>query len=408
MLAAAKASCPALAVASTTQKNEFICQVAHLLAGHAEMVLAANARDLDAAADRPSALRDRLRLDNARLAALADAVRAIAALPDPVGAITRREVRPNGLVVARQRVPLGVIGIIFEARPNVTVDAAVLAIKAGNAVILRGGTEASHTNRALLHLVRAALVDAGLPADAAQMPSNDDRGVVSALVGRAGGLDLAIPRGGTALIDAVNAAARVPVIQHYQGVCHVYVDGAADLAMAEAIVVNAKAQRPGVCNAMEALLIDETIASVAVPRLVGALRAAGVTVRGCPATCALVGDQVVPASADDYGHEFLDFICLCAVVPGLSGALAHIRAFGSRHTEAIITTDAATASEFVRGVDCSCAVVNASTRFNDGGCLGLGAEIGISTTKLHAYGPMGLEALTAERFVVHGQGQVRQ
>jgi glutamate-5-semialdehyde dehydrogenase len=239
------------------------------------------------------------------------------------------------------------------------------------------------------------------------VPATYDRGLVDALVGRVGGLDLVIPRGGTALIDAVNRAARVPVIQHYQGICHVYVDDGADLDMAEPIVLNAKAQRPGVCNAMEAVLIDSAIAATAVPRLVAALQSAGVQVRGCPQTIALAGPSVVPAVQADYGCEFLDLICLCRVVDGLSGALDHIRQYGSRHTEVIVTRDLQRARDFVTGVDASCVLVNASTRFNDGGCLGLGAEIGISTNKLHAFGPMGLEALTVERFVVFGQGQVR-
>ena len=407
LLARAKAVAPLLAAATTARKDAFIGAVADLLVAHSAAIAAANARDLALAADRPDALRDRLRLDASAIARLAATTRDIAQLPDPVGVMTSTSQRPNGLTVQRQRVPLGVIGIIYEARPNVTVDAAVLAIKAGNAVILRGGSEAQHTNAALCQIVRAALGHVGLPADALQMPETTDRAVVDALVGRKGGLDLVIPRGGPSLIAAVSDAARVPVIQHYQGVCHVYIDGEADLAVANAIVINAKTSRPGVCNAMEALLIDATIAPQAVPLLTRALAAAGVQVRACQQTQALAGDQVVPAQASDYGQEFLDMICLCVVVDGLDGALHHIAQFGSHHTEAIVTTNAATAEQFVNGVDASCAIVNASTRFNDGSCLGLGAEIGISTTKIHAYGPMGLEALTTERFVVRGQGQVR-
>ncbi len=410
ILLAGKSTLPMLAASSSAVKNEFLVALAGLLRQQAGAVLEANARDVANAAQlgRSPALLDRLRLDPARLEALAKSVLEIVTLPDPVGQITRGDLRPNGLEVRRQRVPIGLIGMIYEARPGVTVEAAALAVKAGNAVVLRGGSESQHSNDALAALVRQALTATGLPADAVQVPATYDRGLVDVLVGRAGGLDLVIPRGGTALIDAVSRAARVPVIQHYQGICHIYVDQSADLVMAAAIAVNAKAQRPGVCNAMEALLIDSAIAAEAVPLLVAALQEAGVEVRGCARTIALAGPGVVAAENQDYGCEFLDLICLCRVVDGLPAALEHIRQFGSRHTEAIITRDLPRAREFVTGVDASCVLVNASTRFNDGGCLGLGAEIGISTNKLHAFGPMGLEALTVERFVVFGQGQVRK
>lgn len=409
LIAAARVTLPALAAASSGKKDRFLRVLADQLRQQLPAVLEANARDVAAAvqAGRSAALVDRLRLDAGRVEALAKSVIDVAALADPVGQITRGDLRPNGLEVRRQRVPIGLMGMIYEARPGVTVEAAALAVKAGNAVILRGGSESQHSNDMLAQLVRAALVAVGLPQDAVQVPATYERGLVDALVGRVGGLDLVIPRGGTALIDAVNRAARVPVIQHYQGICHVYVDDGADLDMAEPIVLNAKAQRPGVCNAMEAVLIDSAIAATAVPRLVAALQSAGVEVRGCPQTIALAGARVVPAVQADYGCEFLDLICLCRVVDGLSGALDHIRQYGSRHTEVIVTRDLQRARDFVTGVDASCVLVNASTRFNDGGCLGLGAEIGISTNKLHAFGPMGLEALTVERFVVFGQGQVR-
>ncbi len=409
LIAAARTTLPALAAAPSALKDRFLRALADRLRQQQPAVLAANALDVAAAleAGRSAALVDRLRLDAARLESLAKSVLEVAALPDPVGQITRGDLRPNGLEVRRQRVPIGLIGMIYEARPGVTVDAAALAVKAGNAVILRGGSESQHSNDVLAQLVREALAAVGLPQDAVQVPKTYERGLVDALVGRVGGLDLVIPRGGTALIDAVNRAARVPVIQHYQGICHVYIDASADLDMAEAIALNAKAQRPGVCNAMEALLVDAAIADTAIPRLVRALQGAGVEVRGCPQTIALGGPGVTPAAEADYGCEFLDLICLCRVVDGLSGALQHIRQYGSRHTEAIVTRDLQRARDFVTGVDASCVLVNASTRFNDGGCLGLGAEIGISTNKLHAFGPMGLEALTVERFVVFGQGQVR-
>lgn len=409
LIAAARVTLPALAAASSGLKDRFLRVLADQLREQLPAVLDANARDVAAAveAGRSAALVDRLRLDAGRVEALAKSVIDVAGLADPVGQITRGDLRPNGLEVRRQRVPIGLMGMIYEARPGVTVEAAALAVKAGNAVILRGGSESQHSNDILAQLVRAALVAVGLPQDAVQVPATYERGLVDALVGRVGGLDLVIPRGGTALIDAVNRAARVPVIQHYQGICHVYVDAGADLDMAEPIVLNAKAQRPGVCNAMEAVLIDSAIAATAVPRIVAALQGAGVEVRGCPQTVALGGTGVVPAVQADYGCEFLDLICLCRVVDGLSGALEHIRQYGSRHTEVIVTRDLQRARDFVTGVDASCVLVNASTRFNDGGCLGLGAEIGISTNKLHAFGPMGLEALTVERFVVFGQGQVR-
>ena len=407
LLALAKQAASRLPTSTPQQRCKFIQTTADLLIERCDLVVQANAADLAAAPQLTAALRDRLLLDAPRVHALAVATRQIAELPEVLGALVSSSERPNGLRVDRQRVPLGVIGIVYEARPNVTVDAALLAIKAGNAVILRGGTEARLTNAALASVVRDALTAAGLPADAMQIPALLDRALVDALVGRAGGLDLAIPRGGTALIEAVSKAARVPVIQHYQGVCHIYVDCDADLPMAIAIVLNAKVARPGVCNAMEALLIDSAVAAQATPLLIAALTAAGVQVHGCGRTRALVGDLVVAATPADYGKEYLDLECLCAIVDGVQGACDHIARYGSRHTEAIVTNNPQTAEQFIAGVDASCVAVNASTRFNDGGCLGLGAEIGISTTKIHAYGPMGLEALTAVRFVVRGQGQVR-
>jgi glutamate-5-semialdehyde dehydrogenase len=409
LLQRARAAAVHLAPAPTAAKNLFLEHVARLIVEQTPAILHANATDLESAqaVGRNTAFLDRLRLTEKSLQSLAATVREVAALPDPVGAITSGSRRPNGLDVRRQRVPLGVIGMVYESRPNVTVDAAALCVKAGNAVVLRGGSEAAHSNAAFLNLLRQALLLAGLPQDAVQAPASLDHKAIDALVSVPGGLDLVIPRGGTALIDAVNRVARVPVIQHYKGVCHVFVHAAADLELAERVVVNAKAQRPGVCNAAEAILIDAAIANEAVPRLVDALRAAGVEVRGCPRTQALVHDRVVPATEADDGCEYLDLIALMRVVDGLQGAIDHIRAFGSLHTEAILTTDLNAAQRFVDLVDASCVMVNASTRFNDGGCLGLGAEIGISTSKLHAYGPMGLESLTTERFVVFGQGQIR-
>ncbi len=408
VLRRARAASRQMATATTAQKNEFLqAVVAHLQEAQGDLI-GANAEDLSRAqqAERNAAFVDRLRLDPQRVRSIRQAVEQIIALPDPVGQISSGSVRPNGLEVQRVAIPLGVIGIVYESRPNVTIDAGCLCIKAGNAVVLRGGSDASKSNAVLLEVLRRALKSAGLPSDAAQAPAVSGHQGIEALVSQADGLDVIIPRGGKKLIDAVNRWARVPVIQHYEGVCHIYVDRAADLDDAEAIVVNAKAQRPGVCNAMEALLVDEAVADIAIPRMVSALRAVDVVVYGCERTQALVG-EVAKAAPSDRGREFLDLACLVEVVDGLDGALAHIADHGSGHTEAILTKDYARSRLFTAAVDASCVMVNASTRFNDGGCLGLGAEIGISTTKLHAYGPMGLEALTTKKYVVLGQGHVR-
>ena len=400
----------AMAQVPGAQKNRWLLALADRLATDRALILSANQFDLQSAvqAGRSSAMVDRLRLDDRGIQTLQKALHEIAAMPDPVGRLTSGEVRPQGFEVRKTRVPLGVIGMVYESRPNVTIDAAALCLKAGNAVVLRGGTEAQHSNTALISILRASLQDAGLPPDAVQQPATAARDAIEALVSERDGLDLCIPRGGTQLIDFIMQVARVPVIQHYQGVCHLYVHSAADLAQATRVVVNAKAQRPGVCNAMEGVLIDAAIADEAVPMLVQALTAAGVQVRACERAIAYAGGQAVAAQEDDYGQEFLDLICLMRVVDDLDGALAHIRRFGSRHTEGILTRDIHAAQRFTQGVDASCVVVNASTRLNDGSCLGLGAEIGISTTKLHAYGPMGLDSLTTERWLVVGDGHIRQ
>lgn len=414
LLARARHAARLLAATESRRKDQFLAEVARLLRQRAVDLCEVNALDMagGVAAGRPPAMLDRLALNRDRVEAIARAVEQIATLPDPVGSIVSGSLRPNGLEVRRVRIPLGVIGIVYESRPNVTIDAGVLAIKAGNAVVLRGGSDAAHSNAALVQLLRDALAEAGLPVDAAQAPASAGHEGIEALVSRVGGLDLVIPRGGTTLIDAVNRWARVPVIQHYQGICHLYVHADADVAMATAIAVNAKAQRPGVCNAMEALLIDAAAPATTTIAIVKALRAAGVEVRACAASRAMLAaagleSLVVPASAADAGREFLDLVCLLQQVDGVHGALAHIARFGSGHTEAIVCADVGVSRRFVAGVDASCVLVNASTRFNDGGELGLGAEIGISTTKLHAYGPMGLESLTTIRFVVQGDGHVR-
>jgi glutamate-5-semialdehyde dehydrogenase len=371
-------------------------------------ILAANARDLAAAreAGLAPAMLDRLRLDEARIAGLARAVREVAAAPEIVGRVERTLVRPNGLEVQRVRIPLGVIAMIYEARPNVTTDAAALCLKAGNACILRGGREALESNRALVRAVHAGLAAGGLPAEAVQLVPLVDREAIAELVKLDELIDLCIPRGGEGLIRYVAEHARVPVIKHYKGVCHVYVHAAADLDTALRIVENAKVQRPGVCNALETLLIDRAVAPAFVPRLVASL-GGRVELRGDPEVRALGGPAVRPASEDDWSAEYLDLILAVRVVDDLAAAVAHIERYGSSHTESIVTADPAAAERFLREVDSSTVMVNASTRFADGGELGLGAEIGISTTRLHAYGPMGAEGLTTTKFVVRGTGQVR-
>jgi glutamate-5-semialdehyde dehydrogenase len=409
LAARARAAGPAVQRASTATKDAVLLDVAAALAGPARAAIgAANAKDLEAAQARglAPAMLDRLRLDDGRLADLARAVREIAALPDPVGRIDELRARPSGIVVGRMQVPLGVILIVYESRPNVTVDAAALCLKAGNAVILRGGSEARETNRALAAVVRGALVGRGLPEDAALFVDDPDRELLYALLKRSADIDLAIPRGGTGLIDAVNAHARIPVIQHYQGICHLYVHESADLELAERLLVNGKVQRPGVCNATECLVVDEAVAPAFVPRAVAALQKHGVEVRG-DARAARLAPGVVPARDEDFDTEFLSLVLAIKVVDGFEDALAFLRAHGSRHTESIVAKDHDLAMRFLREVDASCVLVNASTRFNDGGELGLGAELGISTTKLHAYGPMGLEELCARKFVVLGHGETR-
>lgn len=411
LAARARQASRVLATASTARKNAVLERIAAALTSttSAAPILAANRVDVDAAvaAGLDEALVDRLRLDGQRLAGLQRAVRELVGLDDPVGKMASLTRRPSGIVVGRMQVPLGVVLIVYESRPNVTVDAAALCLKAGNAVILRGGKEALHTNRALAGIVRSALEAEGLPGDAALFVDDTDRELLYALLRCSGQIDLAIPRGGTALIDAVNEHARVPVIQHYQGICHVYVHAAADLEMAENIVVNGKVSRPGVCNATECLLVDAALAQAALPRLIEALRQHDVEVVGCERTRAVVTDVAAAVDAD-WDTEFLRKKIAVKVVDDADDAIAFIAEHGSRHTESIVTNDHAVAMHFLRAVDASCVMINASTRFNDGGELGLGAELGISTTKLHAYGPMGLEELCSRKFVVLGQGEVRR
>ncbi|MBA3455452.1 MAG: glutamate-5-semialdehyde dehydrogenase [Deltaproteobacteria bacterium] len=404
----ARAASRIVAKATSAQRTAAIQAIGAAIEAHASDILAANARDLAAGevAGLSAAMLDRLKLDPKRVAGLARAVAEVAAAPDLIGAIERSEVRPNGLEVSRVRIPLGVIAMIYEARPNVTTDAAALCLKAGNACILRGGREAIESNRALLVAVQHGLTTAGLPAEAVQLVPMTDREAIADLVKLEDLIDLCIPRGGEGLIRYVAEHARVPVIKHYKGVCHIYVHAPGDLAEAVAIVANAKVQRPGVCNAVETVLVDRAIAPAFVPALVAAL-AGTVELRGDDTVRQLGGPSVRAASEDDWYAEYLDLILAVRVVDGVDAAIAHIERYGSNHTESILTTDREIAERFVREVDSSTVMINASTRFADGGELGLGAEIGISTTRLHAYGPMGAEGLTTTKFVVRGNGHIR-
>jgi len=405
---AAQAAARVIAKASVEKRTQALRGIAAAIDELRPDILAANAKDVSAAeaANTTAAMVDRLRLDDKRIAALVRAVNEIADAPEVLGRIERTETRPNGLAVSRVRIPLGVIAMIYEARPNVTVDAAALCLKAGNACILRGGREALESNRALLRAVQAGLASADLPGDAVQLVPMTDREAIADLVKLDDLIDLCIPRGGEGLIRYVAEHARVPVIKHYKGVCHVYVHAAADLDLALRIVENAKVSRPGVCNALETLLIDRAVAEQLVPRLVAQL-SSKVELRGDDTVRTLGGAAVRAATEDDWSAEYLDLVLAVRVVDSLAAAIEHIERYGSNHTESIVTRDAAVAERFLREVDSSTVMVNASTRFADGGELGLGAEIGISTTKLHAYGPMGAEGLTTTKFVVRGSGQVR-
>ena len=399
---------PAIAGLDTARKHALLLAMADALAADAVAILAANARDCEAAGARgvAGAMLDRLRLDAARLDGIAAAVREVAALPDPVGVTTRRETRPNGLVVERVRIPLGVVAMIYEARPNVTADAAALCLKAGNAVLLRGGSEAVRSNAAIAASLRRALREAGLPEAAVTVVEDLRREAMVELLQLADLVDLAIPRGGEGLIRFVAEHARVPVIKHYKGVCHLYVDASADPDLALGLLLDGKVSRPGVCNALETLLVHADAAPAFLPRAAAALRASGVELRGDARTRALAGDMPAATEAD-WDAEFLDLVLALRVVDSVDEAIAHIRRHGSDHTEVIAARDPEVAERFVSALRSAVVMVNASSRFSDGGQLGLGAEIGISTTRLHAYGPMGAEALTIERFVVRGEGQVR-
>ncbi|MFC4762527.1 glutamate-5-semialdehyde dehydrogenase [Dyella koreensis] len=400
----------ALAVAEldSETKRHLLRAMADALQAASGAVLEANAKDMAAARDKglQGAMLDRLRLDADRVTAIAGALREVAELPDPVGVVTRRETRPNGLQVERVRVPLGVVAMIYEARPNVTADAAALCLMAGNGVILRGGSEAVHSNTAIANVLRGALGANGVPEAALTLVTDLSREAMVELLQLTDIVDLAIPRGGEGLIRFVAEHARVPVIKHYKGVCHLYVDSAADHALALDLLVDGKTSRPGVCNALETLLVHKDIAADFLPRAADALGRRQVELRGCERSRVLV-PQMKPADETDYAAEYLDLILAVRIVDDLDDALAHIHRYSSDHTEVIATRNEEAARRFVRAIRSAVVMINASSRFSDGGELGLGAEIGISTTRLHAYGPMGAEALTVERFVVRGEGQVR-
>jgi len=409
---AAKGAARVLSHAETRVKDAALLAAADALPRHAKAILAANARDVAAArkGGQNAAFLDRLALDRKRLEAIAKSLREVAALPDPVGEVTSSWRRPNGLAVKKVRIPLGVVLMVYEARPNVTIEAAALCVKSGNAAILRPGSDALQSSLALAAAFADGLGAAGLPAESVQVVPTPEREATFELLKLDDLIDLAIPRGGPGLIRAVAERSRVPVVKHYMGVCHLFLDATAKPEDAVRLALNGKVQRPGVCNALECLLVHRSAAGKLLPAVGKALADAGVELRCDPTSLTLLkraGVKVVPATPEDYGFEFLDKILAVRVVPDLDGALDHIARYGSLHTEAILTRDLANARRFEREVTASAVMINASTRFNDGGELGLGAEIGISTTKLHAFGPMGLAELTTQKFVVEGDGHIR-
>lgn len=408
MAKASRTAAKKLARCSSGEKNQALKIIAEKLIQSSEQILEANTQDVKKARENglSSAMIDRLTITKQVLSAMADGLNEVAGLEDPVGSMDQTWIRPNGLSVSRMRIPLGVIGIIYESRPNVTIDAAGLCIKSGNAVILRGGSEALHSNQALAEVAAMGLAEAGLPQEAVALVPVRDRQAVNVLLQQDEYVDLIIPRGGESLIRFVAENSKIPVLKHYKGVCHVYVDATVDVQMALEICFNAKVQRPGVCNAMETLLVHQDAAEAFLPSMAARFSEAGVEIRGCELTRQLLPD-VVAATQQDWPAEYLDLILAVKIVKSMDEALDHIAAYGSGHTEAIVTTDYGRARRFLREADSSVVLVNASTRFNDGGQLGLGAEMGISTSKLHAFGPMGIRELTTTKFVVMGNGQVR-
>jgi glutamate-5-semialdehyde dehydrogenase len=404
----AKFAARTLRTLTTEQKNTVLNALAERLSSASAEIIEANSKDLNAAKSQhlSASMIDRLRLNEERIESMADSLREVADLNDPVGVKRSLGLQQSGIEVLKKRIPIGVILMIYESRPNVTVEAASLAFKSGNAIILKGGKEAANSNRVLADIIQATLVDFGIDEHAVQSISTSDRSVVSTLLKRDEDIDLVIPRGGTALIDFVNETSRIPVIQHYQGVCHLYVDKSADLAMALDLLINGKTQRVGVCNALEGLVVHQDIADDFLNVAVQHLRHYGVEIFGCNRTSELSAvDKVL--KLNDFGQEYLAKKIAIRVVSSLAEAIDHIDQFGSQHTEVICTEDQQRAEQFIQSVDAAVTMHNSSSRFSDGGELGLGAEIGIATTKLHAYGPMGLESLTTEKFVVRGSGQIR-
>lgn len=397
-----------LAALPTAVKNRVLLQTAAALLAQHDFIAAENEKDLAAgrAKGLSAAMLDRLALSEAVIQSMVQGLREVAALPDPVGEVDGMKRRPSGIVVGRMRVPLGVVGMIYESRPNVTVDAAALCLKAGNAVLLRGGSEAIHSNLALAGVLRDVLAAENVDTDVVQVIPVTDRQAVTVMLAQEEFIDVIIPRGGEGLIRFVSGTSRIPVLKHYKGVCHVYIDQDADIDMGVRIVMNGKTQRPGVCNALEGLLVHRDIAAAFLPAAAEKLTGAGVELRGCPRSCKIL--PAIKAAADsDWGTEFLDLIMTVKVVDDMDEAMRYIEQYGSRHTEVIVTDSYGQGRRFLSEVDASAVMINASTRFNDGGQFGLGAEIGISTTKLHAYGPMGLEELTTRKFIVYGAGEIR-
>ncbi len=409
MAGKAKNASRQLAQFSTTSKNKALLEMARDLERHQERLIKENRKDLASAKKNrlSSPLIDRLRLTPPVIHGMAEGLREVARLPDPVGEIVKMWKRPNGLMVGRMRIPIGVIGIIYESRPNVTADASGLCLKSGNSVILRGGSEAFHSNQAIGQILRQVLIKMGFPQDAIQIFPHTEREAVREMLQLEDEIDLIIPRGGEELIRFVTGHSKIPVIKHYKGVCHIFVDETADLEMATRVCLNAKVQKPGVCNAVETLLVHGEAARRFLPKIAKVLQKEGVELRGCPQTKKILS-HIKKAVEEDWSREYLDLILSVKVVKGIEEAIEHIARYGSLHTEAILTSDYQNAQRFLKEVHSSCVLVNASTRFNDGFELGLGAEIGISTSKLHAFGPMGLEELTTTKFIVYGEGQVRE
>ena len=404
----AKRAARVLALSSLSQRNHALWCIAQRIDSQRELILAANAKDLAAAKSQglDDAMCDRLALNAGRIDGMIANLEQVASLPDPIGATDQIRTMPSGIRVGKMRVPLGVVGIIYESRPNVTIEASSLCIKSGNSTILRGGSESIHSNGAIARCIEAGLADAGMPETAVQVVNTTDRAAVGALITMDKFVDVIVPRGGKGLIERITAEARIPVIKHLDGVCHVFIDAGADLSMANAIAINAKTHRYGTCNTMETLILDRSVAADALALIGPELQSKGVEVRGCSETCRILNWAVVATEADWYA-EYLAPILAVRIVAGLAEAIDHINAYGSHHTDAIVTNNHAHAEQFMREVDSSSVMVNASTRFADGFEYGLGAEIGISTDKIHARGPVGLEGLTSQKYVVFGTGQVR-